>query len=236
MKMLRRCAAVAWLVPLLMTVACTRVHRRSTPLATVQTALQASPEMARHGYLLQVGDQIAVKFYHNPELNEEETIRPDGMISLQLIGDVQAAGLSPIDLSAELARRYTGELAAPKITVIVRTLGSSQVFVGGEVSRPGVIPLTNGLTLAQAIQEAGGLLKTAHRKQIVLIRRESSGRPTGHIIDIRPILSGEHPEADVPLHASDVVVVPTSKIADVDIFVEQYFRNVLPFTPAVPLL
>jgi protein involved in polysaccharide export with SLBB domain len=195
--------------------------------------LQAS---APPPYALQAGDLVGVKFYQNPELNEEVTIRPDGKISLQLIGDVEAAGLSPTALSELLTRRYTGELANPRISVIVRQIPSNQVYVGGEVGKPGTVPFVGGLTLYRALQAAGGLLKTAQRSNIVLIRRTSGDQASGSIVDIRPIASGERPDADVPLRASDIVVAPTSKIADVDIFVEQYIRNVLPITPGVALI
>ncbi|HVN87199.1 MAG TPA: polysaccharide biosynthesis/export family protein [Candidatus Binatia bacterium] len=184
-------------------------------------------------YTLHVGDQIAVKFYHNPELNEEVAIRPDGMISLQLIGDVHAAGQTPAALSATLTQLYASELASPKISVIVRQLGGNQIYVGGEVGKPGIIQMTSGLSLYQALQAAGGVLKTGQRSNVVLIRRDENALPKGQIVDIRPIASGEHPENDVLLRPTDVVVVPTSKVVDVNIFVEQYIRNNLPITPGI---
>jgi polysaccharide export outer membrane protein len=158
-------------------------------------------------------------------------IRPDGMISLQLVGDIQAAGLSPAALAADLTEKYLGELASPKVSVIVRQFGGERVYVSGEVTKQGVVPLTSGLTLYQAIEEAGGLLDTAHRKQIVLIRRGKDGHATGTTIDIRPVESGGHPEEDVPLRPYDIVFVPKSKIADVDVFVDQYIRRLLPPIP-----
>ena len=86
--------------------------------------LQAPEQQPPAAYALQVGDQLSVRFYFNTELNEEVIIRPDGRISLQLIGDVQAAGRSPEELAADITQRYTGELANPKVTVIVRQFGS----------------------------------------------------------------------------------------------------------------
>jgi protein involved in polysaccharide export with SLBB domain len=179
-------------------------------------------------YLLQRDDQIAVKFYRSPELNEDVTVRPDGMISLQLIGDVPAAGLTPTALSEDLARRYRGELSDPRISVIVRKPGGQRVYVGGEVGAQGEMVLNGGLTLFQAIQKAGGFLKTAHRKQVILIRRDAHGRLTAKSIDVRPIQSGDDPGQDLLLEPYDVVFVPRSKIANVNVFVEQYIRNNLP--------
>jgi len=181
-------------------------------------------------YVLGPGDDIALRFYTNPELNEDVQVRPDGMISVQLIGDVPAAGLTPTQLNAELTRRYTGELANPQITAIVRRSSSQRVYVGGEVGAQGVIRLTGGMTLFQAIQKAGGFTKTAHRKDVVLIRRGPDGKPTGRTIDVREIQTGAHPENDLALQPFDVVFVPRSKIANVDVFVEQYIRNALPIS------
>jgi protein involved in polysaccharide export with SLBB domain len=223
----RAWAGVAWPMTVLAVAACGARSPANVPLATLQT----QPPAAREPYVLQPGDALAVKFYYNPELNEDVVVRPDGMISLQLIGDTEAAGLSPSALAAALTQKYMRELANPKVTVIVRQFGGQLVYVGGEVGKQGVLTLTGGLTLFQAIQAAGGLLDTAHRKQVVLIRKGRDGRPAGVAIDIRPVESGDHPEQDVLLKPYDVVFVPKSKIANVDVFVDQYVRRLLPPVP-----
>ncbi len=194
----------------------------------VYPRLVDNPTPTLDPYLLQVGDELAIKFYTNPELNEDVKIRPDGMISVQLIDDVQAAGLSPSQLDSALTMKYTGELADPQITVIVKKAAGHRIYVGGEVGKQGVLPLVGGLTLYQAIQRAGGFEKTAHRKQVILIRRGPDGLPTGLAVDVRPIQRGEHPEVDLPLKPLDVVFVPRSKIANVNVFVQQYIRDALP--------
>jgi protein involved in polysaccharide export with SLBB domain len=181
--------------------------------------------------VLQVGDLIAIKFYQNPDLNEDVVVRPDGKISLQLIGDVTAAGREPAALAADLEQAYLRELARPRISVIVREPRAHRVWVGGEVGKQGVVPLSGGLTLFQAIQEAGGFLTTAHRKQIILIRKGPDARPVGYAMDVRPVASGERPDEDVFLQPCDVVFVPMSKIANVNLFVKQYIRDLLPIVP-----
>ncbi len=229
---LQRMACRAALLALLPLAAC--AGQQAT--ATAQTATPISPEVRTAfgppgPYVLQDGDLLSVKFYYNPDLNEDVVVRPDGKISLQLIGDVQASGLTPAGLSAALAQRYAGELAMPKINVIVRQLGGNRIYVGGEVGKQGALPLSTGLTLFQAIQEAGGFTPTAHRAQVVLIRRVGE-EPRGYSVDTRPIASGNHPEDDLALRPYDVVYVPRSKIADIDLFVEQYIRNVIPVQPS----
>lgn len=197
------------------------------PLAERSAAQPAAPQP----YVLQDGDQISVRFYQNPDLNEDLVIRPDGRISLQLIGDVQAAGLEPSALAAEIERAFASELTQPRVSVMVRALGA-RVYVGGEVGNPGVVPFFANLTLTQAVQEAGGFLDTAHLSQIVLIRRGPDGRPVGHAIDIRPVIGGIAPADDVPLQPFDIAFVPRSKIADVDLFMRQYIRDLLPINPS----
>lgn len=179
-------------------------------------------------YVMLVGDSLSVKFYKNPELNEDVVVRSDGMITLQLVGDVSAAGRTPAELGADLKHRYAKELADPSISVIVRKPIADRIYVGGEVGKQGLIDLTGGLTLFQAIQASGGFSKTAHRAQVILIRRTPDGKAIGRSIDVRPVQEGAHPEQDVLLVANDVVFVPRSKIANVDNFVEMYIRQVLP--------
>jgi protein involved in polysaccharide export with SLBB domain len=181
-------------------------------------------------YVIAVGDELSIKFYTNPELNEDVVVRPDGMISLQLIDDVPAAGRTPNDLDADLTKRYTGELADPQISVILKKSLGYRMYVDGQVGHPGEILVQGDMTLYQAIASAGGLLETAHRKQIILIRRGPDGKPYGRAIDIRPIQGGGDPSVDVPVQPLDVVFVPRSKIAEVDLFVKQYTRDALPIS------
>jgi polysaccharide biosynthesis/export protein PslD len=196
--------------------------------AGLYPTLADNPKPALEPYVLQVGDELAIKFYTNPELNEDVKIRPDGMISLQLIDDVPAAGRTPKELDADLTKRYTGELADPQISVIVKKAAGHRMYVDGQVGKPGVVTVVGGMTLYQALQRAGGLLETAHRKQIILIRKGADGTPVGHVVDIRPIQDGTNPAVDIPVRPLDIVYVPRSKIAEVDLFVKQYIRDALP--------
>lgn len=202
--------------------------------ASLYPTLAENPKPALEPYILQVGDELSIKFYTNPELNEDVKIRPDGMISLQLIDDVPAVGLSPSQLDAELTRRYTGELADPQVTVIVKVTFGQRIYVAGEVGKQGVLPLVGGMTLYQALHDAGGFTETAHRKQVLLIRKGTDGTPVAKVIDARPIEDGGNPALDVPLRPLDIVFVPRSKIAQVDLFVKQYIRDALPIQ-AIPI-
>jgi protein involved in polysaccharide export with SLBB domain len=230
-----RCAAGLLAAPLFVLFALTALACTTyTPLGAPYITAQPLPAPAATPYLMTAGDLLTLRFYGNAELNEDVPIRPDGAISVPFVGDVQAAGLSPAQLDAELTRRFTGELRDPHIVVIVKEFGAQRVWVGGEVSKPGMIQMRGRLSLFAALQEAGGLLPTARRQQIVLIRPAAAGGPAlGRTIDIRALASGAAPGMDVPLQAQDVIFVPRNRISDLDVFVDQYIRQLLPITPGL---
>ena len=102
------------------------------------------------------GDVLDFKFFYNPELNDSQTVRFDGKISLQLIGEVMAQGKSPLELQEEISKLYASQLRRPEATVIVRSLANRRVYVGGFVRTPGLIEMRTRLTALEAIMQAGG--------------------------------------------------------------------------------
>ena len=177
-------------------------------------------------YRITGGDSLEVRFYNAPELNIEVPVRSDGKISLELLGDVQAAGVEPDELSRTLTQRYARELSKPRVTVIVRSFGS-KVYVDGEVETPAAVPFEPGMTTLQAISSAGGFLNTAHRSNVVLIRRVA-GTYRGYQLALNKVTSAEDFSYNVPLQPSDILYVPMKKVSKVNLFVEQYIRNNLP--------
>ena len=136
------------------------------------------------------GDVLDVKFFDLPELNESQAVRPDGKIALQLVGDVDVAGLSPAEITENLRTLYQPHLLNPKIAVVVRSFRNNRVYVGGEVRTPGSFELTTAMTPLEAIIQAGGFdMRSAKVKNVVLIRHADgkryrlqpgpSGRPIG---------------------------------------------------------
>ncbi len=223
--------AAVWLLAALLALAACSTY---TPVGAPYVTQEPLPPPPATAYKMVAGDLLSIRFYGNAELNEDVPIRPDGAISLPFVGDVKAAGLSPAELDQDLTRRYTGELRNPQIVVLVKEFGSQRVWVGGEVSKPGMIVMRGPLSLLAALQEAGGLLPSARPQQVVLIRPDGAGsRPLGRTVDIRPVLSGARPDQDVQLQAQDVVFVPRSRISSVDVFVDQYIKQLLPITPGL---
>lgn len=179
-------------------------------------------------YRLQVDDVLEIKFWGLEELDQRVRIRPDGKISMPYVDDVGAVGLTPHELDASLVEAYAAELARPEITVVVVETGAL-VYVGGEVRNEGPVALRGGLTMMQAVQAAGGFLETARRKEILLIRRPAGQEPIARAVNLRPVLSGADPTLDTPLESSDIVFVPRTKIANINLFVQQYVNQIVPF-------
>lgn len=179
-------------------------------------------------YLIQSGDLLEMKFFYNPEMNDGMAVRPDGRISMQLIGEVMAAGRTPNDLSLLLRQKYGKELKNPEITVIVRSFGS-RVYVDGEVKKPGELELLRPLTVMQAISRAEGLTEKAWKEALV-IRRIKGREPLVMKLDLDEVLAGKDFSQDVGLVPFDIVYVPRSPIANVNLWVHQYIRANIPIT------
>lgn len=187
-------------------------------------------------YYLQVGDTIEIKFYYNSELNETVMIRSDGMISLQLIDDIKSAGLTPSQLDDIITARYSKIFNRPEVTVIVRGSIQGRIFVGGEVNSPGVFPFVRAMTLPQAIFEAGGPKDTAELRSVILIREGKENKLISRRIDLSRLVSNGGLRTDIDyLFPYDIVYVPKTFIAKVDIFVDQYIIKVLPIRPSIGL-
>jgi protein involved in polysaccharide export with SLBB domain len=179
-------------------------------------------------YILKRGDQLTVKVFGRPELEETLQIRPDGMISVQLLDDVPAAGRTPSELDALLTERYAEFFRDPEVTIIVRSFSGNQIYVGGEVERPGAIPLVGDLTALTAVLYAGGFKGTARTDSVILLRDGGDQKAIVRRLDLKAVLNdGQQDELLAPY---DVIYVPMSRIAKVDKFVDEYIRKLLPIT------
>jgi polysaccharide biosynthesis/export protein len=186
------------------------------------------------GYIIQPSDQLDLDFYLNSEFNDSVTVRPDGKITLRLIGDVQAGGLTPGQLAERLDKAYSNELQQPGAAVHVKNMPSHVVYVDGQVTKPGEIRLEAGMTALQAIADSGGLTPDA-ASEAVLIRRDACGSPTGSKIDLDAAQSHPDKGEDVALAPRDILLVPRSGIANLDLFVLHYIKNLMPVQPYLPL-
>jgi protein involved in polysaccharide export with SLBB domain len=180
--------------------------------------------------LLRPGDVLDVKFFYTPELDVTQSVRPDGKIALQLVGEVPIEGRTPAQVRDLLLTLYESHLKDPKITIVLKSQYDRRIFVGGEVVRPGVIPMPGDMTAAEAIMEAGGFDLEEARVNNVIVIRQTGGRWQGFKMDLKSTLQGEATEPFY-LHPRDIVYVPRTRIAEIDQWIEQHINKLIPRIP-----
>jgi polysaccharide export outer membrane protein len=165
-----------------------------------------SVEMPRD-YVIGLGDVLDVFVWRNDQLSRTVVVRPDGRISLPLIQDVQAQGLTVVQLKEEITRRFNEHINHPKITIVVSQINSYRVSVLGRVQRPGVYPITGDTTLVEAISAAGGFTEWANKRKITVITHQ--GEEEKKItVNYKKIASGKDPSQNIILKRGDTIIVP----------------------------
>lgn len=201
-------------------------------------------------YKINAGDKLSIKLFYNPELNQEVTVRPDGRITLQLVNEIKVVGLTPAKLSEILTEGYAKYLAqAPEITVAVTSFVGNRIFVGGELGGGGggggagagggsIRELDGPTTVLQEIMLAGGFRDTADRNRVILVRKDENNKPVYMCLDIEKAMKGIDPNQDVYLQPYDLILVPRSDIANLDLWVDQYIGKIIgiitPFAYFIP--
>lgn len=176
---------------------------------------------------LAAGDVLDIKFFYLPELDESQIVRPDGYITMQLIGDILAKGKTPAELHRDLVKSYSTHLRDPKLTIMVRRLNDSRAWVGGEVKRPGPVQMPGRMTVLEAIMDVGGGMRPTADMKNVLVVRTREGRQYGCIVNIKDVLKGKETEAFF-LQPRDVVYVPPTAITKADDWIDQYINKMVP--------
>ncbi len=192
---------------------------------------KASQEEAMHPphVALVAGDVLEVKFFYTPDLNESQTVRPDGKIALQLVGEVNVEGKSPALLRDELLELYAPHLKTPEIAIVIRSFYDRRVYVGGQVMAPGIIEMPGRMTLLEAIIQAGGFnVREAEVRNVVVIRH-INGQRYGQSIDLEPALIGDETEP-FNLEPKDIVYVPQTSIAKLGQWIDQHINKIIPDT------
>jgi polysaccharide export outer membrane protein len=188
-----------------------------------------APPMIRDGlYVLQNGDEISIRVFRLPELDETVRVRPDGKLSTVLLADADAAGLTTREFADVLQKRYAQYFKDPQVSVIVKNFANLVVYVGGEVGQPGPVPLGGRMTIASAVIHAGGFRPSARMDTVMLVRNDGQGQPTVMSINVKDVLRKGTP--DTVLQPFDVVFVPESRIRRVDRFVDEYIRQLIPIS------
>ncbi len=158
-------------------------------------------------YVIGPEDVLGVVFWREAEISGDVTVRPDGRITLPVIGEMQAAGLRPAALQAQIAVASAKYLTDPNVAVVVRAINSRRIFVTGRVATPGAHLLKGPLNVMQAIAMAGGLTEYADAKNISVLR-SANGRAERFSFNYKDVAKGKHIEQNIPLQPGDTVVVP----------------------------
>jgi len=158
-------------------------------------------------YKIGAQDVVRIDVWKEPDISRTIPVRPDGKISLPLLNDVQASGLTAMQLAGSIRDGLTKYLTNPQVTVTVVEINSRRVYVTGEVLRTGAIPLLPNMTVLQALASAGGFTQFAKLKDIYLLRMEN-GQQVKYAFDYKEAVKGKHPERNILLRPGDLIVVP----------------------------
>jgi polysaccharide export outer membrane protein len=166
-----------------------------------------APATTDPAYVIGAEDVLNIDVWKEPDVSRTVPVRPDGRISLPLINDVQAAGLTPQQLSVTVAESLRKYLNEPQVTVIVTAINSQRIFVVGEVQHVGAFSLIPGMTVLQALSGAGGFTPFANVKKIHVMRVRD-GKHIELPVNYREVLKGDNPDQNIKLEPGDTVVVP----------------------------
>jgi len=158
-------------------------------------------------YVIGPQDMLEISVWKEPELSRTVPVRPDGRISIPLLRDVQAAGLTPSQLAAHITQGLTEFIAGPDVTVIVTTTNSQRIYIVGEMMRPGTYPLLPGMTVLQALSNAGGFTQFASTKNIYVLRQENE-KQVKLPFNFKEVIKGKRTEQNISLKTGDTIIVP----------------------------
>lgn len=177
-------------------------NTNSKHVESAQAAATTDP-----AYVIGADDVLNISVWKEPQITRTVPVRPDGKISLPLLNDVQAAGLTPMQLSSLITKRLKKYLADPQVTVIVTQINSQRYYIMGEVTRAGAYPLLPNMTILQALSGAGGFSPFAKLSNIYLLRMVN-GHQIKFPFNYKAVIKGQKTDEDMVLKAGDTIIVP----------------------------
>jgi len=184
----------------------------SAPVAEAEHSAQESqaPTGSGHDDTFVIGndDVLAINVWKEPDISRSIPVRSDGKISLPLVGEVQAAGRTPLKLEQEIAARLKNYIGEPEVTVIVQQINSQKFNILGQVSRPGSYPIANAATVLDAIALSGGFRDFAKQKAIYILRQNADGTQTRLPFNYKDVVKGKNTAQNIKLQPRDTIVVP----------------------------
>jgi len=180
----------------------TAAARPATPPAAANSGIRPPSD-----YVIGVDDQLDIIYWQDKDMSASVVVRPDGNISLPLVNDVQAAGRTPEDLRAEVAKAATKFVEDPTVSVVVKAINSRKVFITGQVAKPGPYPLMDATSVLQMLAIAGGPSEYAKTDKISIVRREN-GKDTLLKFNYKNVSQGKSLEQNITLKPGDTIIVP----------------------------
>ena len=179
-----------------------------SPKATTQSpGSSTKPATQDKNYIIGPEDVLDIDVWKQPNLSRTVPVRPDGKISLPLLGDIQAAGVTPTELGTSIQKMVQKYVSNPQVTVIVTAINSQRIYVLGEVNHPGAEQLFPNMTPLQALSAAGGFTQFAKRNQVYVLRREG-GKEKRYKFDYKAALQGDPSRQTIILQPGDTIIVP----------------------------
>jgi polysaccharide biosynthesis/export protein len=178
-----------------------------TPATPISSTAGPQAVPVDPSYVIGAQDVLDISVWKDTELTRTVPVRPDGKISLPLLNDLQAAGLTPEQLKNQITDGLKKYLDDPVVTVIVKEMNSQRIYITGEVTKPGAFPLLPNMTVLQALSSAGGFTQFANRSKIYVLRT-AAGKQDKLPFDYKNVIKGKDASENVTLESGDTIVVP----------------------------
>jgi protein involved in polysaccharide export with SLBB domain len=188
------------------------------------TQVAAAPPEYRIGML----DELEIRVRYHERLNVVEKVRPDGRITLEDIGDIHVAGMTPSKLDSLVTKMYAEIIHAPEITVFVRNFANLAIYALGEVDRPGIVEMKPKMTVLQVVAAAGGSIRGAQMSSVIRLRRDELGTLNAVRLDLRGGMLKHAVYEDQYVQPEDIIYVPKTFIANVNDFLTQIYDGLFP--------
>jgi len=170
-------------------------------------AAENSGSSGQEYYIIGKGDVLEISVWNEPEVSRRVKVRIDGRISMPLVDEIHAAGMTPMELKEVITGRLSEYIEVPVVTIMIHEKATKSYYVLGEVSRPGEFTLTDDITVLQALAMAGGFTEWADKRNLLLLRKSEHGEQRIKI-NYRDIVSGKDPEKNLSIVSGDTLVVP----------------------------
>jgi polysaccharide export outer membrane protein len=179
-----------------------------TPLPPTDTPASRAASVRMDTYIIGVGDTLGVSVWKEGELSKSVSVRPDGLITLPLIGDIKAVGLTTEQLKNQVTAELSKVMSDPQVVVVVEAINSMSFNIMGQVYKPGYFPLTRPLTILDAIALSGGFRDFAKQKKIYILRAAPDGTEKKIYFNYKEVIKGKNMQQNIMVEPRDTIVVP----------------------------